>query len=256
MKYDDLSFTYNSISFSLCECPTLTEREIHSYHEILYYIGGDASLLTVQGQRSLCHGALLLIPKQVYHRFRFQASFVRLKIAIPDAFFDLLPYRTLFCTLTVLQAPPNEVLHLLGRICDVLTQGDDRAALHAYSLLGALLSELENATPHILPPLSTDSFLFAITAHIAQNLAGDLRVETLARAVNRSVSTVMHTVRRELGISLHAYVLQKRLTHAQELLLGGKKPSEIYLDCGFSEYSSFYRAYRRHFGYPPTQEKT
>ncbi|MBQ2742579.1 MAG: AraC family transcriptional regulator [Oscillospiraceae bacterium] len=32
-------------------------------------------------------------------------------------------------------------------------------------------------------------------------------------------------------------------------------PTKIYLDCGYRDYASFYRAFVKMFGYPPSQTK-
>ena len=49
--------------------------------------------------------------------------------------------------------------------------------------------------------------------------------------------------------------MQKRLIYAQKLIVKGQKPSKTYSDSGFSDYSSFYKAYLKFFGYPPSEEK-
>lgn len=42
---------------------------------------------------------------------------------------------------------------------------------------------------------------------------------------------------------------------AQDLLAKGHTPNEVYSTCGFQEYSTFYRAYKRHFGVSPSKQK-
>ena len=47
------------------------------------------------------------------------------------------------------------------------------------------------------------------------------------------------------------YVRNKKLLLAHRKMRHGKKPTEIYLECGFSSYPSFYRAYIAYFGKKP-----
>ena len=95
-----------------------------------------------------------------------------------------------------------------------------------------------------------------LKAYVSDNLSGDLSVETIASAVNISSSGIIHSFKKELGISLHNYITQRRLIYARELIINGHQPSKIYTDCGYSDYSSFYRAYVKFFGRPPSKEKT
>ena len=55
--------TYNQISFRYSKGKShMTGNEIHPYHEILYYMDGDASFLSEKYQEDLSTGTLLLIP--------------------------------------------------------------------------------------------------------------------------------------------------------------------------------------------------
>ena len=45
----------------------------------------------------------------------------------------------------------------------------------------------------------------------------------------------------------------KRLSKAQQLIAMGKKPTEIYTECGFTDYGTFFRNYTKHFGFSPSQ---
>jgi AraC-like DNA-binding protein len=58
----------------------------------------------------------------------------------------------------------------------------------------------------------------------------------------------------ELHKSPKKYINDKRLLAAQSLIQMGEKPTEIYERCGFSDYTSFYRNYKEHFGYSPSKE--
>ena len=52
------------------------------------------------------------------------------------------------------------------------------------------------------------------------------------------------------------YLRDKRLMLAQTLLGSGNKPTEIYEQCGFRDYATFYRAYVRYFGVNPSGRRT
>ena len=51
------------------------------------------------------------------------------------------------------------------------------------------------------------------------------------------------------------YVTLQRLSYAQKLLQSGIPAAEAAAAIGYSDYSTFYRAYLRHMGHPPMDDK-
>ena len=80
----------------------------------------------------------------------------------------------------------------------------------------------------------------------------DLDIDLLAEAFYISKFHMMRLFRRETGSTVHTYLLQRRLLHARELIRGGMRATEACYRSGFRSYSSFTRAYNKHFGTTPT----
>jgi len=57
-----------------------------------------------------------------------------------------------------------------------------------------------------------------------------------------------------MQISPKRYITAKRLALAQREICSGGKPTEVCLECGFADYSAFYRAYVAHFGKKPSDK--
>ncbi|MBR2181446.1 MAG: AraC family transcriptional regulator [Oscillospiraceae bacterium] len=55
--------------------------------------------------------------------------------------------------------------------------------------------------------------------------------------------------------AIYRYITEKRLIYAHNLITNNNPPTKIYLDCGYRDYTSFYRAFVKMFGYPPSQTK-
>jgi AraC-like DNA-binding protein len=66
-------------------------------------------------------------------------------------------------------------------------------------------------------------------------------------------SHLHHLFMEQMGVSPKKYVMEKRLELAHRELTLGAKATEIYAACGFADYSSFFRAYKKHFGHSPAQ---
>jgi len=106
--------------------------------------------------------------------------------------------------------------------------------------------------------VETDSYrvdpkIEEILRYIAGNLGGDLTVGTLARRFYLSRYYLMHRFKAVTGYTLHQYVNQKRLLRAGELIRAGTPVMKAAEQVGFSEYSTFLRAFRGTFHMTPRE---
>lgn len=60
--------------------------------------------------------------------------------------------------------------------------------------------------------------------------------------------------RKATGLTVNEYIRKKRLARAGELVAEGKSLGEASKLSGFNDYSAFYRAYQKEFGYSPKHE--
>lgn len=100
---------------------------------------------------------------------------------------------------------------------------------------------------------AADPKIEKMLTYIGEHLDGDLRVETLAQHIYLSPYHLMRKFKAETGMSLHHYVLTRRLQRARELLRTDDSHSiaEIAEACGFRDYSTFSRAFRSAFHITP-----
>ena len=92
-----------------------------------------------------------------------------------------------------------------------------------------------------------------ILRYIAANLDGDLAVGTLARRFFLSRYYLMHRFKAVTGYTIHQYISQKRLLRAGELIRAGTPVMKAAEQVGFSEYSTFLRAFRNTFHMNPRE---
>ena len=87
--------------------------------------------------------------------------------------------------------------------------------------------------------------------YIEEHINEDLRLDTLSELFFVSKYHISHLFKDKMGISLHQYILKKRLAMSKDALINGRKPSEVFREYGFSDYSVFYRAFVKEFGLSP-----
>lgn len=93
-----------------------------------------------------------------------------------------------------------------------------------------------------------NSKILDILQYINENLDKELGIEVLAKRFYLSKYYMMRLFKQETGYTLGQYTSQTRLLLAKELLLSGVSGTQACFDCGFKDYSTFSRAYRKFFG--------
>lgn len=91
-----------------------------------------------------------------------------------------------------------------------------------------------------------------VLSFIEDQLADDLSLEKIAASIGMSASHLQTLFRASVGVTLHQYVIQRRVEYAKILLMEDKLSiTEIALAAGFSHQSHMARHIRRVLGMPP-----
>lgn len=90
-------------------------------------------------------------------------------------------------------------------------------------------------------------------AYIEEHLAEKITLGDIAKHCWVSQSTITQTFRNKLGVSFYRCVTQRRLIAAKTLIIEGMPLESVGRKVGFSDYSSFYRAFKQEFGISPRQ---
>ena len=90
--------------------------------------------------------------------------------------------------------------------------------------------------------------------YIDENINTNIYVQDVCDALFITKSYLHQLFMKYLKISPKKYITSKKLALAQRRLRSGAKPSEVAVMLGFSEYSTFFRDYKNHFGHSPSEE--
>ena len=96
-----------------------------------------------------------------------------------------------------------------------------------------------------------DNQINEILKYINANLNEPLTVDNIANRFYISRYYLMHRFKEQTGYTLHNYISQKRLILAKELLLNNESVMKVSEKCGFIDYSSFLRSFRKMYGTTP-----
>lgn len=89
--------------------------------------------------------------------------------------------------------------------------------------------------------------------YINQNADQPLSLDHLEEVFGISKYVLLHEFKDYTGMSVYQYILTRRVILAQELIQQGAKPNQACEQSGFTDYTSFYRAFKARTGMSPNQ---
>lgn len=101
--------------------------------------------------------------------------------------------------------------------------------------------------------MKNQQMIAVIKQYILEHLDEEITIDDLAEYACLSRCHFMHTFKNITGISAYQYIQKMRLKAAKSLIKKGKPLTDASLECGFNDYSSFYRAFRKEYKQSPRQ---
>ena len=92
-----------------------------------------------------------------------------------------------------------------------------------------------------------------LIAWLDQHASEEITLDQLADTFYVSKYYLAHSFKETLGVSIHQYIMKKRLAAARDAILSGTPIARACLDCGFRDYAGFFRAFRREYGLSPRE---
>ena len=115
--------------------------------------------------------------------------------------------------------------------------------------LGRRLSQAQAAQPRSAE--LRNAGVMRVYEYIDAHLADDLTVAGLAELFFMDKNTLTRQFKRLTGMTPGECIRQRRLAAAHAMIANGAGMQEACAECGFSDYSAFYRAFRQAYGVGP-----
>lgn len=235
----------------------------HAFYEIFYFLEGNIDYRVEGKEYLLAPGSVLLIPPNTFHGVKVNTSHLYHRFSIhflPELLTQteqelLLPafhnerayypsvetYRLDHFFTALLECRdfgvPLQAVALKARIMALLTQI-------------AMMSAKESAIPS-----SGNRTVQEIIPFVNENIRKPITLETLAEKFFVSKNHLNVIFQKATGTTINQYIRMKRLSFAQNEILRGVSACEAAVNAGFNDYSNFYRAFRKEFGYAPSQHR-
>ena len=98
---------------------------------------------------------------------------------------------------------------------------------------------------------SANQTILSVIEYLNAHLTEDICIDTLSEQFFLSRYYLMHTFKEETGYTIGNYLATKRLLLAKEMIASGKPITDVCYACGYKNYSTFSRAYKKNFGKAP-----
>lgn len=232
-------------------------REFHNYHEILLFVGGQTTFLSEEKRTPLSPYQIIIIPKETYHQFLNVTDEEYHRCVF--SFYDIPEYSSLIersmSGIRVIEASAEEkrLFHKMNETVDSdFSESEKQIIMQA--LLALVLSEVAKDHTSIKEGSKPSAITTKSIELINEGLCGKISIPELARRLNVSVSTLTQTFRKDMNISVYQYILRKKLILAQQKISDGESATAAAMLCGFNDYSSFYKQYKKMFAVAPSEK--
>lgn len=99
--------------------------------------------------------------------------------------------------------------------------------------------------------IKKSTLLNDIIEYINDHIDEEIPIDALSEHVFLSKYHLLREFKKQSGTTIHKYIVQKKLILAKELILKGIPVLDVYKQCGFGDYSNFFRAFKKEYGVTP-----
>lgn len=242
------------------------KMHIHEQCEIYFFISGNVEYLVEGSKYPLDENSLMIMRPAESHKAKITGTdrYERYAINFPVAFADDIdPNKSLIKVFIERSLGQNNLLRaseidvrLVNKLFSEMCRENDEyhkqltIRTHLLMLLDMINRAYCDRGQATHKPQSANE---RMVMYVNDHLFEDLSVSTLAKHFYLSPSQFGRAFRQATGAAPWEYILQKRLTAAKEKIRSGCSAQKACDECGFGDYSAFYRAFIKHFGYAPKE---
>lgn len=238
----------------------------HKLYEIMFFLEGDSKYIVEGKEYFLESGDIIIVRKQEMHRIfhNSDAKYRRIVLFVEPEFFEKYnckAYEQQFLNTQlgianriksdyVRSCGLYDAFHRLKRYAKKYAEGDEAIIVSTIIEILYLINRVGKFSNYDMNDDQVERVISYINTHYTE----DIDLEILEKKFFTSRYYLCKIFRKATGLTIHDYIRRKRLSRVRELRQSGKSISDAAMLSGFSDYSSFYRTYKKIMGHSPKEE--
>ncbi len=266
-----MSVSFKSKNFLVSDSthkPNKIDAHIHKYYEFLRFTEGDAVCIVDGKTFTLLPGDIIITKPNVLHAISFNtdSDYSRTFLQLSPGLISRIPQKLVqhiikgfssgVCIIHKETAITFGLYGFFDKAVALLENRNEKNIYIAELLMQRFAVAVDEAIKHELQSTNSESVsptLSRIKNYLDYNFTSDINLDELAEDMFISKYHICHLFKDELGITVLDYIALKRISAVREFLAKDCNITDAYRQCGFNDYSSFYRAVKKYTGLKPSE---
>ena len=151
----------------------------------------------------------------------------------------------------------DRFIYFINKIISSEGFGSDRIEYSTFIELMTSLTKLfvDNEDSSLLP-YKYNNQIQDIINHINDKVTEGITVKSIAKHFFLSESYICRVFKLATGTTINKYITARRISMAKSLLSNGASINDVYIECGFNDYTNFLKSFKKAVGVSPKKYAT
>ena len=255
----------SGIFFACIEKNKLVTEQLVPEHLLMHVYKGKITITTADKTFVILPGQTALFSKNQLAKFTkesdgdsgFKAVTMFFTKPFLQQFYEGISEHQKKSDFKVLFIEPHALLNNLFESVSLYSNMEDAMITEELSLLkvkeALTMSRTLNKNVDSLLSDFSEPYKIDLSDFMQKNFMFNISIPRFAYLTGRSLATFKRDFHKTFGVSPQKWLTKKRLLQAHFLIAEKKqKPSQVYVEVGFENFSHFTYSFRRFFGYTPS----
>ncbi|UJF15275.1 AraC family transcriptional regulator [Jeotgalibaca sp. MA1X17-3] len=242
----------------------------HDFYEFLFYMSGDVEYKVEEEIYNLFYGEIIVIPPHTTHAatIKVDKNYRRYVLWLKEEFINqileadstmnyIFEYMERLQTYRI-KLMPKDVLSFIESFAEVMEKQLHAEFGHIIKQTSIFydvfyrLNKLVYEKDQVNQETEEKELHVQISDYIKDHLIEDLSLDLIADHFFLSKYHISHIFKEKMSISIYKYILIRRLELGKALILSGEAVTKVHESCGFKDYVTFYRAFKKRYAMSPS----
>ena len=151
----------------------------------------------------------------------------------------------------------NRFIYFINKIASTEGFGSDMIEYSSFiELITTLTKAFVDNKDSLLSCYKYNNQIQEIIGYINDHVIENITIKHLAEHFFLSESYICRIFKLATGTTINKYITARRISIAKSLLSNGSSINDVYIECGFNDYSNFLKSFKKAVGVSPKKYST